>query len=44
MDSTNPHNPVPSKRSLLEPLVILAFLAGWFVLQMWVLPNSGAAT
>jgi len=28
----------------MEPLILLAFLVGWFVLQIWVLPKMGVRT
>jgi hypothetical protein len=28
----------------MEPLVLLAFLVVWFVLQIWVLPKLGVRT
>jgi len=39
-----PDNPIASRRPGPEPLVLLAFLVGWFVLQMWVLPKFGVST
>jgi hypothetical protein len=40
MESESPR----AKRIGLEPLVLLAFLVGWFVIQMWVLPRFGVST
>lgn len=39
-----PDKPIPSKWPSPEPLVLLAFVVGWFVLQMWVLPKFGVST
>lgn len=40
-----PGSAVPlARRSIMEPLVILAFLAVWLILQIWVLPKLGVRT
>ena len=36
--------PVRRRKQLVEPLVLLAFVVGWFVLQIWVLPKLGVRT
>jgi hypothetical protein len=36
--------PSDAKRSAMEVFVLLAVLAGWFVLQMWVLPRMGVSS
>lgn len=38
---------VPPKtqwRNKMELLIVLAFVVGWFVLQIWVLPKMGVRT
>ena len=32
------------RRNVMEPLILLAFVVGWFVLQIWVLPKLGVRT
>ena len=32
------------RRNDMEPLILLAFVVGWFVLQIWVLPKLGVRT
>jgi hypothetical protein len=36
--------PPNSRGNRMEYLVLLAFVAGWFILQMWVLPRMGVPT
>lgn len=36
--------PEHKKRNIMELLILLAFIVGWFVLQMWVLPKMGVRT
>jgi|GEM_PF-1064922 len=41
----NPNIPHHSwRKQLMEPLILLAFVVGWFVLQIWVLPKMGVRT
>ena len=49
--TTNPDNPRPTpiarilgKRITMEPLILLAILLVWIVLQVWVLPKAGVRT
>ncbi len=35
--------PNPTKRPLMEPLVLLAFVAAWVAIQIWVLPRAGVS-
>jgi hypothetical protein len=36
--------PDPRRRNVMEPLIMLAFVIGWIVLQAWVLPKMGIQT
>jgi hypothetical protein len=36
--------PAPRRRSLMEPLLLLAFLVAWIVIQIFVLPRFGVRT
>jgi hypothetical protein len=49
--TTNSDNPTPTpiarmlkKKITMEPLILLAFLVVWIVLQVWVLPKAGVRT
>ena len=35
---------IRKKRNIMELLILLAFIVGWFVLQIWVLPKMGVRT
>ncbi len=37
-----PHN--QQRKNTMEVLILLAFLALWFILQIWVLPKMGVQT
>ena len=47
---SHPGNPIKAigrsdrRRRLMEPLILLAFLAAWIILQVWVLPKFGVRT
>lgn len=32
------------RKQIMEPLILLAFVVGWFVLQIWILPKMGVRT
>lgn len=36
--------PIRRRRNVMEPLILLGVLVGWFVLQIWVLPKLGVKT
>ena len=36
--------PSNGKGSRMEVLVLFAFVAAWFVLQIWILPRMGVPT
>lgn len=36
--------PNPTKSNRMEALVLLAFVAAWFALQIWLLPRMGVPT
>jgi hypothetical protein len=36
--------PKPTESNRMEALVLLAFVAAWFVLQVWLLPRAGVPT
>ncbi|CAN5360770.1 hypothetical protein BH11PLA2_BH11PLA2_44480 [soil metagenome] len=40
----NGEPPVRRRKKLMEPLILLAIVAGWFILQIWVLPKMGVRT
>ncbi len=35
--------PNPTKRPLMEPLVLFIFVAAWIAIQLWVLPRAGVS-
>lgn len=41
-----PEDPAPKlhRSTIVEPLILLAFLVGWIALQVWVLPKMGVRT
>jgi hypothetical protein len=36
--------PTPRRQAVETVLIAIAFVAAWFVLQMWVLPKMGVST